>query len=201
MDGVMLAYPFFLIAQVWTQTQLLIEAQRHRQIPDFVKLVLFYLIMMNFAEWLQTGISLGFDRDGGQSSTTPIMNTFFSKQGARIIRLCVYPFMVLYRFHSAVVAWEILIETSGDHVAEVRGKDKRLGSNKQKMSGRSGRRRDGSSTVEHKRVDEGDHKLDRRTSIDVHIGGRFNDEDEREDHTAGNTRKHEPTSLEQPVEP
>ncbi|XP_072049212.1 uncharacterized protein [Amphiura filiformis] len=121
MDGVMLTYPFFIIAQVWTQSHLLIEAQRHKKIPDFVKTVLLYIIMMNFAEWLQTGIALGFDRDGGKSATTPIMDTFFSDQGARIIRLCLYPFMVLYRFHLAVVAWEILVENASEEEDEKEG--------------------------------------------------------------------------------
>lgn len=128
LDGISTIYPFLLLFQVWTQTQLLIEAGRHRNIPNDVKKILIYIIAMNFAEWLQTGISLGFDRERGKSELTPIMNEFYTYIGARIIRLCMYPFMVLYRFHSPVVAWEVIVEDEEDdheETGEYKGHQKR----------------------------------------------------------------------------
>ena len=134
LDGLSIIYPFLLFFQVWTQTQLLIEAGRHKNIPDGVKKILIYIIAINFAEWLQTGISIGFDRDHFNSQFTPIMNNFYTDGGARIIRLCLNPFIVLYRFHSAVVAWEVIVEDGevivedGEEIEEHRGNQTRRNS-------------------------------------------------------------------------
>ena len=115
MDALMIGYPFIGILQVWLQTQLLMDAECRKNIPDVVKKIFIYVIAINFGEWLQTGISLGFDRDGQSSQYTPIMNEFYTDESSRIMRLCLYPFMVLYRFHSAVVAWEIIVEDAEEH--------------------------------------------------------------------------------------
>ena len=115
LDVLMIGYPIVGIFQVWLQTQLLMDAESRKNIPDVVKKILIYVIAINFGEWLQTGISLGFDRDGQSSQYTPIMNEFYTDKSSRILRLCLYPFMVLYRFHSAVVAWEIIVEDSEGH--------------------------------------------------------------------------------------
>ncbi|XP_072049177.1 uncharacterized protein [Amphiura filiformis] len=110
MDSILFIYPVFSILQIWTQTQLLLKAQQTHVQHRSVQISLVYVIGLNIADWMQTGIDLGFYRDKSVTySSTPILGEFFNATAAEAIRLGVFPFIVLYRFHSAVIAWELII--------------------------------------------------------------------------------------------
>lgn len=107
---VLLFYAIIVIPSIWAQTMLLIVARR-KHISVSVKCVLIFIACFNFADWLQSAIILGLGRNDPTPNFTPAMNWFFGFEKTRIIILILLPMMVLFRFHSAIVAVELVHET------------------------------------------------------------------------------------------
>ncbi|XP_072044377.1 uncharacterized protein [Amphiura filiformis] len=105
-----LIYSFVAIFQIWIQTKLFLIVRR-KHIPRYVKYVLVFISAINFAEWFQRGLHLGISKHGASETvTSPIMDQFFGDTSTRILRLLLLPVMILYRFHSGMVAVELIHE-------------------------------------------------------------------------------------------
>ena len=99
------------ILQVWVQTQFLLAAQSVRRLgrqnSKLTRLCLMYLAAINIALWLQMAISretIVHD----PHSIIPVLSDCFGEVTTRTLIFLFYPAMELYRFHSAVIAYEIL---------------------------------------------------------------------------------------------
>ena len=96
--------------QVWVQTKLLITIHRKR-IRQCVKYFLVFISAINFAQWFSAGLSLGSSKQGeSKTIITPIMEYFFGETATRIMRLLLFPVIILYRFHSGLIAIELIHE-------------------------------------------------------------------------------------------
>ncbi|XP_072015390.1 uncharacterized protein [Amphiura filiformis] len=100
------------MVHIWVQTQFLLGAHSvHRlrySASKLTKVCLISLAAINGSEWLQ----LGLERHillHHYSSLTPALNAVYGDVGTRILIFVLYPMMELYRFHSVVMAYEILI--------------------------------------------------------------------------------------------
>ena len=103
-------YSVIAIFQIWVQTKLLITVHRKR-IPQFFKYFLVFISAINFAEWFQRGLHLGLSKHGeSETVMTPIMESFFGETSTRVLRLLLLPVMILYRFHSGLIAVELIHE-------------------------------------------------------------------------------------------
>ncbi|XP_072044378.1 uncharacterized protein [Amphiura filiformis] len=103
-----LIYSFVALIQSWIQTKLFIIVRR-KHVPSYVKYVLVFISVINFAEWFTRGFNLGFSKNGAsQTVTTPIMEQVFGDTSTRVMRLLLLPVMSLYRFHSGMVAVELI---------------------------------------------------------------------------------------------
>ncbi|XP_072014156.1 uncharacterized protein [Amphiura filiformis] len=90
MAGVFLSYSFVAITNCWMQTMLLIVLRR-KQVSALVKNILILFAGVNFAEWLQSAILLGLAREDTVPRFTPVMNSFFGPDIARIFILILLP--------------------------------------------------------------------------------------------------------------
>ena len=105
-----LIYSVIALFQIWVQTKLLITMRRKR-IPQFSKYFLVFISAINFAEWFQGGLQLGLSKQGeSKTIKTPIMESFYGETSTRILRLLLYPVIILYRFHSGLIAVELIQE-------------------------------------------------------------------------------------------
>ena len=107
---VLLFYAIIAIPSIWAQTMLLIVARR-KHISVSAKFLLIFIACFNFADWFQSAIVLGLGRNDDTPNFTPVMNWFFGFEKTRIIIIILLPMMVLFRFHSAIVAVELVHET------------------------------------------------------------------------------------------
>ncbi len=107
-------YAVVCIVQVWAQTQMLLVANSIRKtggsISRFTRYLLIYLGGINIAFWLIIAIAR---EDVINPHNKPrlaymFMNKCFGEATTRMLVFFFYPAMELYRFHSAVVAYEIL---------------------------------------------------------------------------------------------
>ena len=94
--------------QVWLQVQFLIIAKR-KPITRSVRVFLIFLSIFNLGKWLVNSILIGL-RVRNKHSVTPIMDGFYGKGTTDNVFLILVPIMVLFRFHSAVVGFEIIKE-------------------------------------------------------------------------------------------
>ena len=98
------------IMQAWVQTQLILASQgvclQGRSISKLTKICLIYTIAVNVAVWLQMAMS--------RESVTydvyfyPVLKACFGEVTTRTLIFLLYPAMELYRFHSAVMSYQIL---------------------------------------------------------------------------------------------
>ena len=100
------------IIQVWVQTQLLLSAHSVHKlgfpISKLTKFCLMFLATLNASEWLQ----LALERETiihQKSVLTPALNIVFGDVTTRIVIFLLYPMTEIYRFHTAVMVYEILI--------------------------------------------------------------------------------------------
>ena len=105
-----LVYCFIALPYVWMQTKLLITIHRKR-IPEYVKYFLVFISAVNFCEWFVRAVQLGLSQEGDSETVmTPMMEKFFGESSTRIMRLLLLPVMILFRFHSGLVAVELIHE-------------------------------------------------------------------------------------------
>ena len=105
-----LVYSTVVVSTIWTQTMLLIVARR-KHISVSVQHVLIFIACFNFAAWLQNAVRLGLGRSDDTPNLLPVMNWFFGFEKTRIIIIILLPMVVLFRFHSAIVAVELVHES------------------------------------------------------------------------------------------
>ena len=98
------------IIQVWVQTQLLLASRslrrQGRSISKLTKICLIYTIALNVAMWLLLAISRDSVIDN--DVLNPALKACFGEVTTRTLVFMSYPAFEVYRFHSAIVAFEIL---------------------------------------------------------------------------------------------
>ncbi|XP_072050477.1 uncharacterized protein [Amphiura filiformis] len=100
------------IVNTWVLTQFLLGAHSiyilRYPLSKLTKICLTYLAAISVSEWLQ----LALERDvliHRYSTLSPVLNAVYGDIGTRVLIYVFYPIMELYRFHSVVMACEILI--------------------------------------------------------------------------------------------
>ncbi|XP_072045512.1 uncharacterized protein [Amphiura filiformis] len=104
-----LIYSIVKFCEAWLQTRLLIVARR-KHVPQYVKNCLAFFVAINLSEWLKSGILLGLGRKH-RSNFNPMMDAFYGPSATIAIILLLLPIMILFRFHAAIVAVEIINES------------------------------------------------------------------------------------------
>ena len=98
------------IIQVWVQTQLILASQgvrlQGRSISKLTKICLIYTVAVNVAVWLQMAMS----RESAAYDVNfyPVVKACFGEATTRTLIFLLYPALGLYRFHSAVMSYQIL---------------------------------------------------------------------------------------------
>ena len=107
----MLVYDTLTVIMVWLQSQVILAAHSCQRLgysnSKLTKVCLAYVIALNIPQWLQGAL----DRENlmhQYNYFTPELNEYFGEVTVRMMTYILYPFMVLNKFHSAVMAYEIL---------------------------------------------------------------------------------------------
>ena len=109
-----LIFSISCILQVWIQTQFIVAAQSVRRfrnpISKLTRMCLIYITVINVSEWLRMAISRGtVTRDNFYYTFyIPILSDCFGEVTTRTLMFLFYPALELFRFHSAIVAYEVL---------------------------------------------------------------------------------------------
>ena len=112
-DGAMfmLVYDILTMIMVWLQSQVILAAHSCQRLgysnSKLTKVCLAYVIALNIPQWLQGAL----DRENlmhQYNYFTPELNEYFGEVTVRMLTYILYSFMVLNKFHSAVMAYEIL---------------------------------------------------------------------------------------------
>ncbi|XP_072021567.1 uncharacterized protein [Amphiura filiformis] len=108
-----LCYALTCIVQVSAQTQMLLAAQSVHQMGQsnstFTRVCLINIAAINISFWLIIGIFRESVINQHRSSITyQFMNKCFGEKTTKIMIFLLYPAMELYRFHTTVVAYQIL---------------------------------------------------------------------------------------------
>ncbi len=107
---IVLFYALLSIIQVWAQTQMLLAAKSARRddrpTPKLRRFCLIYIVVINISRWLSIAISR--EVLGHVTDFHTIMNDCFGDQTTTALTFLFYPAIELYRFHSAVVAYQLL---------------------------------------------------------------------------------------------
>ena len=106
-----LIFAIACVVEVWVQTQLLLSAESVHRLgrpnSKLTRMCLFYVAVINISIWLQMAISRGTIIHEA-TSFIPVLTDCFGEVTTRTLVFLFFPAMELYRFHSAVVAYEIL---------------------------------------------------------------------------------------------
>ncbi|XP_072050356.1 uncharacterized protein [Amphiura filiformis] len=101
------------ILHIWVQTQFLLGAQsihsRGYRLSALTQACLVYLAGSNASEWLQVSLERETLIHNHGSKISPVLNAVYGDKGNLILIYVLYPFIELFRFHSVVMAYEILI--------------------------------------------------------------------------------------------
>ena len=123
---VYMCYAFLSVVQPVLQTKLFLDLRRKRK-PLHVKNLIIFLAVFNFSEWLNRGIDHCSIEQGRQFVFTPFVTAFFGPYITRMILLLILPVMNLFRFHSGMIAVE-LIQEKNEPRKNVRGSSVRSNS-------------------------------------------------------------------------
>ena len=112
-----MCYAILSVVQPVIQTKLFLDLRR-KQKPLYVKSLLILLASYNFAEWLNRSINHDI-RKGRPLSISPFVNALFGQNITRMILLLIRPLMIFFRFHSGMVAVELIQEKNELHMNEI----------------------------------------------------------------------------------
>ncbi len=102
------------ILQVWVQTQFLLAAQDAHQMDrhnsQLTQFCLIFITAINTSEWIQLSAMHHLVVENLSSKHYPVLAACFGEATAKTLIFLLYPLFEIYRFHSAVVAYEILSE-------------------------------------------------------------------------------------------
>ena len=108
----LICYAIVCIFQVWTQTQMLLASrcvqQLGRRNTNFARFCLILLAAINVPLWLTIAIGRKSVIWQEHSISVFFLSESFGPASSKTLLLLSYPAMELYRFHSAVVAYDIL---------------------------------------------------------------------------------------------
>lgn len=101
----------FFILQTWIQTNFIITVSQARNLtsndPGIIPCLL-YLMIVNVAEWFFIAFIHGFNSPKQLREIAPIESAWFGEEVVRVILVTVFPVLALYRFHSALLVYEVL---------------------------------------------------------------------------------------------
>ncbi len=109
---IIIMYSVGCTLQNWLQTQFLLAAQNVHQTGQpnskLTRFTLIYLAMINISQWIQLATARLPVLQKPPSIVNPVLSKCFGEVTTKIFVFLLYPIFELYRFHSAVVAYEIL---------------------------------------------------------------------------------------------
>ena len=107
----MLVYDTLTIIMVWLQSQVILAAHSFHRLgysnSKLTKVCLAYVIALNIPQWLQGAL----DRENlmhQHNYFTPELNSYIDEVTVRMLTYILFPIMVFNKFHSAVMAYEIM---------------------------------------------------------------------------------------------
>ena len=120
---VLMVMSILSIIQMWLQTQLLLTVhyltRSGNKLSKLAKHCLKYLAFINISEWLQVSLTHEWIKmDLTTVNFTPDFSVICNETTQRVLVLVLSPFLVIYRFHSAVLALEILTTNTNPETAK-----------------------------------------------------------------------------------
>ncbi len=101
-------YATVAVVQVWAQTQLLLAAKMDRTRSKLTRYCLIFIAAINIARWLSLAIGRESYKQGNSKYSSYFLDECFGLETSGSLVYLLFPAMELYRFHSAVIAYEIL---------------------------------------------------------------------------------------------
>ena len=123
----LMVFSILSIVQMWLQTQLLLSinylTRSGNKISKMAKHCLIYLAFINISEWLQMSLTHEWIKMDLVTfgNFSPDFSEICNETTQRVLVLLLSPFLVIYRFHSAALALEILTTNPNSETAKEEG--------------------------------------------------------------------------------